>query len=691
MQRETVDRLRELRRRADALKKTARHDLEMFHHAIDRVTFRRLPSSESILNDVGVTTSCSCLMALAVAPEASRSDIQKALELVFRARWESSGLEVDNGFTTAIVMRTAGILRRHGLLPDGATRVKRQWRGADSTFEDIARLVAEKPGALGLASGSGSGLSRDRPTSTVGYWFVDGIDGLDLDVPLDELVRWATEEFHRQRVRVAARNDALMDPVSLGMAACLVQRLHARLNLAGKSKRLLESLPTSVEVWDAVEELFRHQLPSGIWNKYFPLFNYKGGGSNYCFSFELLEAVLHEFGSREAAAREFGPGVVLERPTCMEGFERAITWCERTRCTFHDDKGVYEGWNAGHQAETLQRGEPESWATGTVYMFLHELSLLLSDLIQKHLLLEYRTPGEAKSWDTIIDAPVIMKRSSATSVKAVLAELIDEIGAPTKDSPRPGAVAKIPGARSVLLFGPPGTSKTMIVRSLAKRLGWPYVEITPSNFLRDDLSGIYSRSSEIFDDLMDLSGCVVLLDEMDSLVAERGTEPKDRLDVTRELLTTSLLPKLSALHSRARILLFMNTNHQQGLDAAIKRPGRFDLLLCVGPPLWKDKLANLKACWRKLPNDRLGHVRTELAAYASAQSTTEVLDRFTVDELTAFLVATFGSAGDAFSESSKPKFAKAVREWESIIELGKGKPMLGEFNKDKKASRRQVS
>ena len=89
----------------------------------------------------------------------------------------------------------------------------------------------------------------------------------------------------------------------------------------------------------------------------------------------------------------------------------------------------------------------------------------------------------------------------------------------------------IDGQRSALLFGPPGTAKTTIVRELARSVGWPCVEIRPSNFLKDGLEHIYESADEIFVDLMDLSRAVIFFDEMDALVQSR-TAP---LDVTRTI------------------------------------------------------------------------------------------------------------------------------------------------------------
>ena len=78
---------------------------------------------------------------------------------------------------------------------------------------------------------------------------------------------------------------------------------------------------------------------------------------------------------------------------------------------------------------------------------------------------------------------------------------------------------------------------------------------------------------------------------MDALVQTR--EGQVQLDIESQFLTTTMLPKLTRLHDQARVIFLMATNFQERFDAAIKRAGRFDLLLCMGPPRLDEKLERL--------------------------------------------------------------------------------------------------
>jgi hypothetical protein len=628
-------------------------------------------------------------MALAIGNQVrtvleNKEALEKSLQLVIRAPWESSGLAPDNAFTTVMVLRAINIIAEYSELPASVLTATRKRDGKDMTVVDIARALVEK-------SPQSVAVDNYPPSATIAYWLIDAVAGLKLtvdDEPLVRLVEWAIDEFNRQHVLTTAGFEALKDPVSLGMATCLLAKLEHFSRDHTARPKVADRLPSRFELEDGIEQVFRTQLTSGIWAKYFPLFQYRdpAGGANYCFSFEMLEAML----------REFGNSTVFEREPCIVGLQRAVEWCERNRLELEHRKVPYRGWNSGGQAKTLREGAPESWATATIHMFLRELDRVTSALIQRHLLLEYnaspRSTPDPSDWDRLIDVPVEIQGSTSSIKQELGRQIIEPL---MSDQDALAARKAIGGGKAVLLFGPPGTAKTRMVRSLARRLGWPFLEITPSHFLRDDLSGIYSRSTELFDDLMDLTGCVVLLDEMDSLVQSRGKKDGDRLDVTRELLTTSMLPKLAALHDRARVLLFMNTNYQSTLDDAIKRPGRFDLLLFVGPPPWDAKIASIHVWWKQLPESDHAAARALLDSYAPLGSAVrKTLDLFTVDETNSFVQALAGKGGqkDALVVLGAKDFGKHAMAWgEKYITLRAKGDWIKDYKDDKRASRRQGS
>lgn len=612
-----LQRLRSLRFQADQMLRTLVDDLKPFRAADEKLGFRRTPTStpkSGLENDVNVTTTCSCLMALAMFGKLEKfygpkyqSIVTEILQNVIRAPWKSSGLTENNAFTTTLVLRCYGFLREAQCAPGPETLPPKAWDLAKEdakvkiseseptaevlvpgmTLEEVARRLAEKIGNFSI--------NTYPPASAVVYWFVDGVDraGFDLKSGWSTLCHFAGNEFRRQRSLVTAQHTAMMDPVAMAMAACLCARLHRVKKLkeahSGCSAR---ELPSMIELESSITELFVTQTPSGLWPKYFPLFHYNEAGSNFCYTFELLEAVLLEFGSAENST--------LASESVLEGLERAVISCEYGRLeTMGPEYGagnsvLYCGWNSGGNLKTLQEAQPESWATAVVHMFLRELSDQVSEHVRERLLMAYSAGSDEsrfKRFNELLDIKVKIDDSEQLLSSVLQDELVQTFskfrGSQAKSLLRQPA----PGGRlSALLFGPPGTSKTQVAKAIAAELQWPLVEIDPSRFLRKTFQNLYVEAEEIFNDVMDLYGVVVLFDELDALVQKRGG---DTQDTESTFLTTYMLPKLAKLHDASRSVFLMATNFEERFDEAIKRAGRFDLLLCMGPPTLDSKCDKL--------------------------------------------------------------------------------------------------
>ena len=132
----------------------------------------------------------------------------------------------------------------------------------------------------------------------------------------------------------------------------------------------------------------------------------------------------------------------------------------------------------------------------------------------------------------------------------------------------------------MILFGPPGTGKTSFAKAIASRLGWPFVELFPSRLAATSTGGLAASLREAFAELAELDELVLFIDEVEEIATARSGATTAELGVTNELL--KLIPTFRQKDSR---LLVCATNAVHSLDSAFLRPGRFDYVIPVGPPI----------------------------------------------------------------------------------------------------------
>jgi hypothetical protein len=393
------------------------------------------------------------------------------------------------------------------------------------------------------------------------------------------------------------------------------------------------------------------------------MFHYQEAGSNFCFTFELLEAILHEFS--DAADTVTIANELLSDADIVENLEKAVTWCEHNRLEASYEGVTYKGWNSGGDLTTLRKNYPESWATAVVHMFLWELKSVLSSHIQRRLLSKYKAaplkqkPPKDTSLNELLDIELSIE-GPVKSLKTILKESLVKANSGKKESDVRREGVKAP--MSALLFGPPGTSKTRLTSALAEALGWPLIVVNPSDFVRKGFENVFLQANEIFRDINDLSAVVVFFDEMDPLMQSRE---KDGLDTPSQFLTTSMLPQLTQLHDRGQVIFLVATNYISRFDPALMRAGRFDLLLCMGPPTFNEKLNNLPAFFppKKLAAIQRDKAKGVLVKYAPVGSKSYFqLELYTFHEFKTFLttIGNQNDIGDKLEILSKQDFEKLV-------------------------------
>jgi cell division protease FtsH len=195
--------------------------------------------------------------------------------------------------------------------------------------------------------------------------------------------------------------------------------------------------------------------------------------------------------------------------------------------------------------------------------------------------------GKSRAKRMSVDSPKITFRDVAGVDEAVeeLHEIKEFLENPKKFQ---ALGARIP--KGVLLYGPPGTRKTLLARAVAGEAGVPFFSISGSDFVEMFVGVGASRVRDLFEQAKQNSPCIIFMDEIDAVGRHRGAGMGGGHD-EREQTLNQLLVEMDGFEMKDNIILIAATNRPDILDPALLRPGRFDRQIVVDRP---DRLGRKK-------------------------------------------------------------------------------------------------
>jgi cell division protease FtsH len=179
-------------------------------------------------------------------------------------------------------------------------------------------------------------------------------------------------------------------------------------------------------------------------------------------------------------------------------------------------------------------------------------------------------------------------------VDAAKEELMD-VAAWLRDPDRFAALGAQP-PRGVLLFGPPGTGKTMLARAVAAQAGVDFFSASGSSFVEMFVGRGAARIRRLFKEARKSGRAVIFIDELDAVGGARSGGGGDGGTSEREQALNQLLVELDGFErDPGTVIVIAASNNVDKLDKALLRPGRFDRQVLVSPPDRDGREAILRA------------------------------------------------------------------------------------------------
>eukprot|EP00917_Polyrhabdina_sp_WS-2016_P002446 GHVP01005221.1.p1 GENE.GHVP01005221.1~~GHVP01005221.1.p1 ORF type:complete len:467 (-),score=104.23 GHVP01005221.1:569-1969(-) len=151
--------------------------------------------------------------------------------------------------------------------------------------------------------------------------------------------------------------------------------------------------------------------------------------------------------------------------------------------------------------------------------------------------------------------------------------------------------------KGILLYGPPGSCKTTIVRILSKQIKTKFFSLDSASIYSCYVGESEKNLRELFTTARRLGPSIIFIDEIDSIVGKREGEKENGV---QERILSTLLNEMDGIENLNNVIVIGATNRIKGIDSALIRPGRFDKIIEIGFPSRNERKDIFNVCLKKV-------------------------------------------------------------------------------------------
>ena len=183
-----------------------------------------------------------------------------------------------------------------------------------------------------------------------------------------------------------------------------------------------------------------------------------------------------------------------------------------------------------------------------------------------------------------------LKEAGATSIDDIIGledakkALYEAVQVPLQ---RPDLISKykIKDIRGILMFGPPGCGKTMLMKAVLSQISdVKMINVSGAELTEGGYDQYLAKIKETFDRARENAPCVIFIDEIDALTPSRAAAS----ELTSQVIS-QFLQEMDGIRSSNGIVVVGATNLPERIDPALLRGGRFEKLIFVHPPEQEDR------------------------------------------------------------------------------------------------------